>query len=707
MKLNSLKTKTIFLVSSILIVVCVGLGSISYYNASSSLKKTVNEMLSKLAVEASYIIEAKTSNQFFSLESIAANEKILSLNNGQTSGKSLSEVIALLDQEVKRLDHKELAIIDTSGNAIYNNGRTENLSDRNYFQKALNGSRALSNPFVSDIYNSLVITYAVPIKNNNQVVGVLAATRDGYELSEFAREISVGKTGNSFIANSVGKTIAHSDINVLNSLIGLKSGQTDAVSSATATADSATDADAVSSATVESNNLTSAQERIGFKNYDVVKKQMQEGKTGFAEYEYSGTEMYLGFAPIQSLGWSIAVQAEKSEMLSGIQNLRRSSIIVSMLFLIISLALSYLYSIKLINRIKTLRNYSMYLGEYDLSKDISPELLNLEDEIGDLAKSFLSFTQKIRSMIIDVKSSVSKTSNAIRNISAATEITGKAAEQIAVSSSEVANSTVKQSRYVETIVNLSNKNKDEVIKGFEITENALEEAKRSTSGAEAGKESIFKSIGQLMDVRENMEIATKSVQSLEHRSEQIGRIVTIITNIASQTNLLALNAAIEAARAGETGKGFSVVAEEIQKLAEESEKSAKEIKQLIADIQKETIWAVKTMENNMGNLNLQMEHLQVQGETLEAIVQMVKNTEQRVENLYATLASIQTSSSEILNTVVDISGSLEETAAFSQQVAATTEEQYSASEEVAAIADELSTIATNLQEKIEVFKTDL
>ena len=67
MKLNSLKTKTIFLVSSILIVVCVGLGSISYYNASSSLKKTVNEMLSKLAVEASYIIEAKTSNQFFLL----------------------------------------------------------------------------------------------------------------------------------------------------------------------------------------------------------------------------------------------------------------------------------------------------------------------------------------------------------------------------------------------------------------------------------------------------------------------------------------------------------------------------------------------------------------------------------------------------------------------------------------------------------------
>lgn len=705
MKLNSLKTKTISLVSSILIVVCAGLGIISFYNAYISLKETVSEMLSKLAVEASYIIDAKISNQFYSLETIAANEKILSVNYSQINKANLSEVIELLDQEAKRMDHKELAIIDAQGNAFYNNGRTEKLGEKSYIQKALNGSDSLSNPYLSDIHNTLVITYAVPIRINNQVVGVLAATRDGYELSEFAREISVGKTGNSFIVNTVGKTIAHSDIDLLNNIIGLNPSETDAVSSATSSTESSVDA--VSSATVLGSNTISAQERIGFKNYDEVKKQMQDGKTGFAEYEYLGTEMYLGFAPIKSLGWSIAVQAEKSEMLSGVIKLQRSSLIVSLLFLIISLILAYLYSIKLINKIEILRNYSMNLGEYDLSKDIPPELLKQKDEIGDLAKAFSIFTQKIRSMIKEVKDSVNKTSTAVQNIHAATEATSKAAEQIAAASSEVANRTSKQNQYVETIVNLSNKNKNEVIKGFEIAQNALQEAKNSTSGAQAGKETIFKSIEQLMDVRGNMETAAKSVRSLEQHSEQIGKIVTIITNIASQTNLLALNAAIEAARAGESGKGFSVVAEEIQKLAEESARSAKEIKQLITDIQKETIWAVKTMESNMENLNLQTENLQIEGEALEKIVQMAKNTESKVEELYSTLESIQTSSSEILETIMDISKNIEETAAFSQEVAAAIEEQYSASEEVTAIANELLITATNLQEEIEVFKTEL
>ncbi|HHV96959.1 MAG TPA: hypothetical protein GXX37_10895 [Clostridiaceae bacterium] len=718
MKLNSLKTKTILLVSSLLIAVCAGLGIISYYNAYISLKETVIEMLSKLAIEASHIIDAKVSNQFYSLETVATNEKILTLNYSQLSKENLSDVMELLDQEVKRMEHKEMAIIDMQGNAFYNSGRTENLGDKSYIQTALSGSDSLSNPYLSEIHNSLVITYTVPIKVNNQVVGALAAIRDGYELSEFAKEISVGKSGNSFIVNKAGKTIAHSDIDLLNNIIGLKPGETDAVTSATASADSSastsssattsgSSVDAVTSATVPASNITSAQERIGFKNYDVVRTQMQEGKTGFAEYEYLGTEMYLGFAPIKSLGWSIAVQAEKSEMLSGVIKLQRSGIIVSLLFLIISLILAYLYSMKLINKIKILRNYSVYLGEYDLSKDIPSELLKLKDEIGDLAKAFSIFTQKIRSMIKGVKDSVNKTSIAVQNIHAATEATSKAAEQIAASSSEVANNASKQSQYVENIVNLSNKNKDEVIKGFEIAQKALDEAKRSTSDAHAGKEAIFKAIEQLIDVRDKMETTAKFVQSLGQRSEQIGKIVTIITNIASQTNLLALNASIEAARAGESGKGFTVVAEEIQKLAEESAKSAKEIKQLITDIQKETILAVKTMESNMENLNIQMKHLQVEGESLEKIVQTVKNTESKVGKLYSTLETVQTSSSQILETVMDISKNLEETAAFSQEVAAATEEQYSASEELTAIANELLTNATNLQEEIEVFKTEL
>ena len=75
------------------------------------------------------------------------------------------------------------------------------------------------------------------------------------------------------------------------------------------------------------------------------------------------------------------------------------------------------------------------------------------------------------------------------------------------------------------------------------------------------------------------------MKTLEHTSQQIHQIVSIVTSIAEQTNLLALNASIESARAGEHGKGFAVVAQEVRKLAEETKKSISNISTFIGDIQ--------------------------------------------------------------------------------------------------------------------------
>ncbi len=681
---KSLKTKIIVLMSSILILVCASLGIISYYNASSSLEKNTQEMLARLAAEAARTFEARISNQFNSLEAIAASDMMARLKD---PSKDLAGIKAMLARETIRIECKAMAVIDPAGKATYSDGKTADLSRQDYFQKALKGGKVVSDPVKNATDGSIVMVYAVPIKIDNKIAGVLMEARDGYELSNLAKEITVGRTGTTFLVNSAGRTIAHTDIDLLNQLILPDNGQVDSVSSAS----------------VEEG---SAQAAAGFKNYDQLRQRMTKGENGFGEYEYNGVDMYLGFSHMEGLNWSIALQAYKSEMLSSLTSLREAFIIISVIFVLAGILAVYFFSINLTRQLVNLKKYAAFLEKYDLSRDIPARLLKQKDEVGELAGTFLKFVVKIRELMRTIKASASRTTEGAGQISGIAEATGKSAEQIAAASGEVALGTSRQNEFVDTVMGLINKNRDEVGKGFDIVKEALDSARTSTKIAETGKEVIFASIEQMSDVGKMVAASAGSIQNLENSSRKIGDIVKLITGIASQTNLLALNASIEAARAGEAGKGFSVVAGEIRNLAEESGEAAKNIRELINDIQAETLTAVDTMEKSMNSVNLQMEEIKIGGESLEKIVNTVVCTEKGVLQIHSAFKTIHTLSDDIANAIVEISGIIEETAAHSQEVAATTEEQMASSEELAARAEDLLSLASRLKEEINVFKTE-
>jgi methyl-accepting chemotaxis protein len=103
-------------------------------------------------------------------------------------------------------------------------------------------------------------------------------------------------------------------------------------------------------------------------------------------------------------------------------------------------------------------------------------------------------------------------------------------------------------------------------------------------------------------IRTSIDESSRTIRTLGESTAQIGRIVSVINEIADQTNLLALNAAIEAARAGESGRGFSVVADEVRKLAERTGKATHEISHMIATVQGQAREAVSIMESGMANM---------------------------------------------------------------------------------------------------------
>jgi methyl-accepting chemotaxis protein len=183
-----------------------------------------------------------------------------------------------------------------------------------------------------------------------------------------------------------------------------------------------------------------------------------------------------------------------------------------------------------------------------------------------------------------------------------------------------------------------------------------------------------------------MENTTRVITSLGRRSQEIGKILEVIEEIADQTNLLALNAAIEAARAGDQGRGFAVVAEEVRKLAEESQHAASSISELIAEIQAET---GRTVEAVAESTRRSQDGVEVVEQAREAFGRIGEH----IGDIAARVNLIATSSGEIASVA-------EQTSATSEQVSASTEETSAATQEIAASAQALAATAETLQELV-------
>src|SRR5271155_3108531 len=133
----------------------------------------------------------------------------------------------------------------------------------------------------------------------------------------------------------------------------------------------------------------------------------------------------------------------------------------------------------------------------------------------------------------------------------------------------------------------------------EVSANSTKAAESARAAAETAHEGgviVEDTLTRMRSIADAVRETAVKVQELGVRSDQIGRIIGVIDDIADQTNLLALNAAIEAARAGEQGRGFAVVADEVRKLAERTSKATKEIATMIQSIEVETKSAVVAME---------------------------------------------------------------------------------------------------------------
>jgi len=277
----------------------------------------------------------------------------------------------------------------------------------------------------------------------------------------------------------------------------------------------------------------------------------------------------------------------------------------------------------------------------------------------------------------------------IRSIAGTAEHVASASEQISASAAEQAKSAENQKDQTTQVAAGLQQMTATVQQVSENSSAAADASRRAAGLARDGGVIVEETLSKMRAIADSVSSTAKKVEELGKSSDQIGRIVGVINDIADQTNLLALNAAIEAARAGEQGRGFAVVADEVRKLAERTTIATKEIAEMIRSVQQETRTAVAAMEQGTKDVQDGVNTTARAGDSLKQIIQMSEEVGEMITHIATAATEQSTATEEIMD-----------------QIAILVKESAVGAQQSAQACQDLSGLALDLQKLVSKFRLE-
>ncbi len=536
-----------------------------------------------------------------------------------------------------------------------------------WFYEPIKASKGIwMKPYLNKNINMYIISFVKPMYINNTVIGIVGMDFKVDNFTKLIKDVKINKIGYFFLLDNEYNYLIHPTV------------------------------------TQDKNMKTISNGKFAYM-VDAIEKN-KTGTTGTIEANFEGVEKILGYSKLSN-GYTLLVNTSTAEVFAKRNDLLIITLSVTLISIIISIIIAFLLGIRISKPILITKEVLETTSNFDLSADKEFKLKSTSnDEITLMMQSLTKVRSSLRNIIYKLKNSSYKVNEDSLNISKAMKETSTSISDISRSVTDLAEGVFNQSKSVQeganVLDNLASKI-DEVTNSSNIMKQSIYETN------EVGEKSIssIKKLGE--EIIKNTEMTNTigtSIESLSQKSNSIGEITNVIKSIAYKTNLLSLNAMLESAKAGAYGKGFSVVAEEIKKLAYETNSSAKQIGDIILKIQKD----IENTNTDMNKVNVSNRELNsvifTTKQDFEKILNSIANIVSQVSILENNIAAMNKDKDTVMASIQEISSITEESSASTEEISAAIEQQSAVIADITKMTEDLKILSQQLNSIVNEFK---